>query len=377
MSAFTQGLMQGSQFVQQGQLNQARKNAFGAQQAALEQQGEADQLKVFQDTVNGGVAYISQIPQQERQDALRAYFVNNGQGEAFQRLAQSGMLADLSDQRLQAFQASQRQEQVLKDKEALIGRDGKPIYENRYNAPQVVASGSALVGEDGSALYTNTPPPEAPKPTATMQDYEFARQNGFQGTFLDYQRAVNESKRSPGVTVNTGDGAPELGTIPQGFQAIRGEDGNYSMQRVPGGPEDDTEARQGVIDTARDGLATIDRLLEGDLAGGLQSAFGLSGAVTRNVPGSKARDAWANIQEVVGPQTLDELAKMKGVPSDRDIDLVKGAATALNDPGISDEEAVRKLKEIKGAMDRILALPNVTAQGQSARNPLYDKYGLE
>jgi hypothetical protein len=287
------------------------------------------------------------------------------------------MLADLSDQRLQAFQASQRQEQVLKDKEALIGRDGKPIYENRYNAPQVVASGSALVGDDGSALYTNTPPPEAPKPTATMQDYQFARQNGFQGSFLDYQKAVNESKRGPGVTVNTGEQGPKIGTIPQGYQAIAGE-GGYEMSVVPGGPADQKsqisrQKAQGAMDTFNRATDTTIESIEKAISQTNGVTAGLA-SLSAALPGTPARDLFETLQTIKANVGFNRLEEMRansetggalGQVTERELDLLAAVNGAIDNSQSPDQ-----LRE------NLALVRERLAQARAARQNVYDSlYG--
>jgi len=128
----------------------------------------------------------------------------------------------------------------------------------------------------------------------------------------------------------------------------------------------DAKDKELALATAKKNSAKVTQLLSGDLAAGFQQAFGASGVAMRRVPGSAANSAWAVLQEITGPQTLDELAKMKGVPSDKDIELVKGAATALNDPSISDRLATQKLLEIEQSYQRLLALPDAQDPAQSS-----------
>ena len=131
---------------------QAVRNAAGAQGV------EEKRLESFKELMGSTAAYVRQLPPDPQQRALgaKSYMqINGADPEMISRIEQSGYLNDLSDQKLDAFSASLREETVLKDKEVLLGRNGQPIYENRYNAPQVVADGSALVGDDGQALYEN------------------------------------------------------------------------------------------------------------------------------------------------------------------------------------------------------------------------------
>lgn len=72
--------------------------------------------------------------------------------------------------------------------------------------------------------------PEQPKPTDDMREYEFAKSQGYPGTFQDY---MLEQRKAGGTSVNV----KSEGTIPTGFKAVRDEQGNLiRYEPVPGGP---------------------------------------------------------------------------------------------------------------------------------------------
>ncbi len=67
--------------------------------------------------------------------------------------------------------------------------------------------------------------------TNDVRDFNFAKQNGYTGTFADYQL---ELKRAGAARTNV-----DTGTIPQGYQAVRDANGNLlRYDPVPGGPAD-------------------------------------------------------------------------------------------------------------------------------------------
>lgn len=80
-------------------------------------------------------------------------------------------------------------------------------------------------------------PPEGPEPTDDIREYEFAVEQGYDGTFQDFMRDMR-SAGATNVNVNTAEGPrPELiGT--QGLVAVPDEtvEGGYRIIRAPGSP---------------------------------------------------------------------------------------------------------------------------------------------
>lgn len=85
--------------------------------------------------------------------------------------------------------------------------------------------------------------PKAPTPTDDMREYEFAKQQGFEGTFTDFMTAMRKAGASTTNINNTMGG--EVGTIPQGFELFTdAETGARSMRPIAGGPEDQTQKNE-------------------------------------------------------------------------------------------------------------------------------------
>lgn len=178
--------------------------------------------------------------------------------------------------------------------------------------------------------------------------------------FVDDLKAVDTGTATAFVDPTTGQ------TVKTVEKDVRGKQVESELGKAEGKQQFmDAKDKKLALATAKKNSAKVTQLLSGDLSAGFQQAFGASGIAMRRVPGSAANSAWAVLQEITGPQTLDELAKMKGVPSDKDIELVKGAATALNDPNISDRLATQKLLEIEQGYQRLLALPDAAPTAPS------------
>lgn len=71
-----------------------------------------------------------------------------------------------------------------------------PSRKPKETAPQVVAPGSTLVGSDGKVLYSA--PAAKKEPTGIAAEYEYAKTQGFTGTFEQYQNEdANRKKPAP------------------------------------------------------------------------------------------------------------------------------------------------------------------------------------
>ncbi len=107
----------------------------------------------------------------------------------------------------------------------------------RQNAPEFAAMVEAgMPVNEAWGTYTKQRYAQQ-SPTSGMQEYELARSQGYDGSFLDYQTALKKSGASVNnVTVGGG----KYGTIPQGYELREGPQG-ATMVPIPGGPADTTK----------------------------------------------------------------------------------------------------------------------------------------
>lgn len=108
--------------------------------------------------------------------------------------------------------------------------------QGRDDLAQAVMNGS-ITGRDAFGVMTAQPEDDR---TALIKNYEFARENGFGGSFQDF--LTNGGAGGTSVNVNTGDAAntgPQIGTIPQGYQAVQNPQTlDWEYKPISGGPED-------------------------------------------------------------------------------------------------------------------------------------------
>jgi hypothetical protein len=203
---------------------------------------------------------------------------------------------------------------------------------------------------------------QAPESTSGIREYEYARSQGFQGTFADYQAAVAEAKR-PQTNVNV-NAASEVGTIPQGWELITDpETGGRRLQQIKDGPADTSKADAAkagqeaqkasvVIDTigrAREVLTKSEAggrgLLDLPEAGIIGSRLASAGV---NQEAVDLRNMLATLQSSVA---FDTLAKMReasptggalGAVSERELTLLQSALGSLSQDA-SPQELLRTL----------------------------------
>ena len=210
--------------------------------------------------------------------------------------------------------------------------------------------------------------PPADDRTALIKNFEFARQNGFEGSFEDYLGATKG-----GTTVNIA-GEPQVGTIPPGFQLEKDEEtGAFRMTPITGGPADresqeiaaaasaalsQGEIKRSVVDDQIDtALKLMDRkgaldLPEAGIVGSALAGLGV------NQEAVDLKNTLAGIQATVAFDTLQKMREASktggalGAVSERELDLLISAYGALQQ-STSPELLRKNLGTIKSVMGKI------------------------
>lgn len=172
--------------------------------------------------------------------------------------------------------------------------------------------------ETRNELFSRRYTPDQPDLPSSVREYEYARNQGFGGTFQNWQA---QNPRGNSVTVNTGnqpDMRPQIGTIPQGFQArFDQQTGSYQMEPIPGS-DPAMEREQSVEQQQRRGeqraqtggvvIDEVDRalsLLENPRVGGRM------GAAMQLMPGTQS-DALEGLYTTIGANvSFDRLQQMR------------------------------------------------------------------
>lgn len=188
----------------------------------------------------------------------------------------------------------------------------EPFTDERGNLVQI--------GRDGQYHIVQGPQP-GPDLPADVREYQFAQQQGYEGSFLDYQNELATSRRSQ-TTVSVG-GGPEFGTIPQGYmlETLEGEGGqpSYQMIPIPGGPADLEQQQAAESDAASQRnremsgnvvVQDIDRIIGMVEDGGLPET-GLVGGMLSVVPGTDAGNIARLLFSIKSNVGFDRLQQMR------------------------------------------------------------------
>ncbi|MCA1298039.1 hypothetical protein [Stappia indica] len=127
----------------------------------------------------------------------------------------------------QAFEQRQTLfDQAQQDRRSQVERANKTRAWFQQKMPEYADAPMEVQREVLKSLFSGQ------KPTGDMQEYEYARSQGFDGSFMDYQSQLKEAGAT-NVTVGGG----KYGTIPQGFM-LQEDEGGVRLAPIPGGPAD-------------------------------------------------------------------------------------------------------------------------------------------
>lgn len=207
--------------------------------------------------------------------------------------------------------------------------------------------------------------------------------------------------RGEGVTVKN-QSAPQVGSIPQGYELFETPEGAWQMRAIPGGPADaeakaaevaderKTERQNKELMVARDEIARITHLVENDTEIPFfgSTTTGLAGAVMGHIPSSdagavkgmlntlKAYTAYDKLQAIrdasptggaVGQVSNFETRLMSAIYGELEnarskehflynMNRLDGVLQRIADEAIPDDEARRMISEIETGDDDVLGL---------------------
>lgn len=230
-----------------------------------------------------------------------------------------------------------------------------------------------------------------PKQTDDIREYEFARQQGYGGTF---QQFMTDMKKAGATTVNVGGGAPGLGKLstdfgyvmdPQSGQpVIDPQTGLPTAAAIPGSPaaleaqnvERAAQANQEM--KARGGnvvLEDINRAKQIIDNGGFLNGTGLTGRFMQGVPGTDAFALGKLLETVKANAGFDKLQQMReasptggalGQVSERELTYLQAAIGNL-DQSQSADDLKYNLDRVYRIYDEIINGPAPTGAKRRAK----------
>jgi hypothetical protein len=150
--------------------------------------------------------------------------------------------------------------------------------------------------------------PEKPKTTDDLTEYESAVNQGYPGSFMDYQLDL----RKAGASTNTSNiNMKSYGDIPAGHRLVETPEG-VVMEKIPGSPAADAEAnRDDAAALTADVVTTdINRTLE-TMDKAVLPTTGMIGGMLSGVPGTASRDVAGLVQTIKGNIGIDKLQAMR------------------------------------------------------------------
>jgi hypothetical protein len=269
------------------------------------------------------------------------------QNNALMNLRQRGM--DMDQQRLDMLgrqNALENQQQQSQLEQMAAFRNAAATLEN-------TPEGHAELQRQFPMLYKqaglSSMLPEQPKPlTGNYVDDEgnYNVYSADPGSGEVRQLALGRSRKpTPTTSVHVGNEGPQFGTIPQGYQLVKADDGSYRMDPVQGGPADAEikATQQKKLMAARDAARkskvvtrNIDKAIKGT---GIFTA-GFIGNLISSVPGSPAYDLGQTIDTIKANIGFDTLQAM------RDASPTGGALGQVS------ERELAQLERVLGSLDQ-------------------------
>lgn len=248
-----------------------------------------------------------------------------------------------------------------------------PVILSSYLAPKkssltAVGADSALYNED-TGEWMQPPGGGVGKPTDDIREFQLAKEQGFPGTFLDYQIKMREAGRAQ-TTINTGDFK-----IPPGYKLLDENNPSAGVTPIPGGPAEqmpaELAARVGMADSFLQQAPEIKQELE---------AGATTGVYDRAQAGWNSSSAQAEVLRKMksGTDALQRMLTGAGMPVAEAAEYAGRYLPTYTDDASS---AAQKLDQLVMELKRIKEMA-MRGRGESAAelppmDDLYDKYGLE
>lgn len=228
------------------------------------------------------------------------------------------------------------------------------------------------------------------KPTSAIQEFNLAKQQGFQGTFVDYKKALQRAG-STSVNINNPRSVPGFSKLPPGFVYKRAPDGQIQIDEqglpmavpIPGSPA--AQKRAAGREAKAKGVATaktfanvvqqdINRAIKLIEKGGLRfptTGFGAERVAT--IGGTDANQLKQFLDTVKANAGFDKLQAMRdasptggalGQVSERELNFLQSAIGSLAQSQ-TEKDLVFNLQRVKQIYQNIIHGP----QGDKAAQP--------
>ncbi len=248
-------------------------------------------------------------PQRTQQTGRIAY--HTGGNDAISQLTQALMARKANNNAQSAYADADAAKQSAMA-EALAGMQGSG---NPFASGQSAID--AGVHPAIAAAYMQSQQPVTPKPTDDQREYEFARGQGYDGSFTDFLKEIRASGAST-TNVNLPNGS-QLPKAPQGMYYEFDAQGKPSLVAIPGGPvatEQQAAAEQDAVRADVQARKTDVVTDEIDRAFAIMDTpslpdTGAAGALLKGVPGTDAHSLQNVLKTITANIGFDRLQQMR------------------------------------------------------------------
>lgn len=187
----------------------------------------------------------------------------------------------------------------------------------------------------------------------SVREFNFAKANGFAGSYMDWVKAKKEKEETPSSNVKDYQFAKAQG-YKGSFKDWMGDVSAAKAGGAAGAKADvaNTNAMPAIVDNANFMSSTIDKFLSHPGRPALYGWQGIGG-LRAKVPESEAADAKGVLDEITGQTFLQAYGALRGGGQITEIEGQKAtdAISRLKNTAMSDEKAVEAAKELKAIVD--------------------------
>ena len=258
-------------------------------------------------------------------------------------------------------------------------------YSNASTREDFTAAFSELMAngfpEEAAKMQEHLKNMPKPKEYSDIEGYKLAQNEGYEGTFIQYQLDLKKAGRDSNV---------QFGSIPAGYEMFQNQNGGYEMKVVKGGPADqeqielsEKKVREQVRQQMKGNLVLKNINLAREKINNPETIFGMEigvtswGALLKDVPGSPAKAVdkiLGMIRANIGFAELNDMRKASptggalGQVSERELEFLQSVIGSL-EQSQSKEDVLRVLGDIEYWYNYIVHGPTFNQDVLEDTNP--------
>lgn len=268
--------------------------------------------------------------------------------------------------------------QRQQDMERQAAQDAAAAEQRQYERSRPIEVGGNLVDPNTYQPVYQAPQKPQAQP-ADVQEYEYARSQGYKGSFTDFQ---TEMRRAGATSVNVGpDG--KMGQVPPGTVAVPDPTQPSGFRLVPmgGSPaERDAQADANAATARTERRTTTADIVIEDITRGLDLAergwgtTGFAGGLLQSVPGTPAHDLSRLLETIKANVGFDQLQQMReSSPTGGALGPVSDAENRLLQSVLGSVEQSQTKEQFDFNMNRLRNVFLGIVHGPSGPAPVRDR----